>query len=65
MERRSYLQPEQFKIVRLKNRIEKGTKDILINLLYNSQLVIEMQLAIKTDKSKFIENSNSFCHYLY
>ena len=24
-----------------------------------------MQLAIKADKSKFIENSNNFSHYLY
>ena len=51
--------------MRIKNRLEKGTKDILLNLLYNNEILVEMQLAIKADKSKFIENSNKFCHYLY
>ena len=53
------------RIVRVKNRLGKGTKDILLNFLYNNEILVEMQLAIKADKSKFIENSNTFSHYLY
>lgn len=42
-----------------------GNKDILINLLYREKVVVEMQLAIKSEKSKFITCSNNFNHYLY
>ncbi len=53
------------KIIRVKNRLNKGNKDILLNLFYKEELVVEMQLAIKSDKSKFIECSYNFNHYLY
>ena len=36
-----------------------------MNLLYRGEMVVEMQLAIKSDKSKFIECSYNFNHYLY
>ena len=36
-----------------------------MNLLYRDEMVVEMQLAIKLDKSKFIECSYNFNHYLY
>lgn len=36
-----------------------------MNLLYKDTMIVEMQLAIKSDKSKFIENSNKFNHYFY
>ena len=36
-----------------------------MNILYKSKIIVEMQLAIKQDKSKFIESSNKFNHYLY
>jgi len=39
--------PKCFKIVRVKNRLNKGNKDILIKI----------QFEIKQDKSKFIEYS--------
>ena len=42
------------KIIRVKNRLNKGNKDILMNLLYKGEMVVEMQLAIKSEKSKFI-----------
>lgn len=53
------------KIVRIKNRLEKGTKDILINLLYRDKLLIEMQLGVATNGSKFIDFSNKYNHVLY
>ena len=36
-----------------------------MNLLYKGEMVVEIQLAIKSDKSKFIECSYNFNHYLY
>jgi hypothetical protein len=36
-----------------------------MNILYRNTMIVEMQLAIKQDKSKFIECSNKFNHYLY
>ena len=52
-------------VVRIKNRLEDGTKDILMNIMYRQTLVIEMQLAIKNDKSKFLDCSTYFNHYIY
>lgn len=54
-----------FKIVRIKNRLEKGTKDILINILYRKSMLVEMQLAVATNRSKFIDFSNKYNHVLY
>lgn len=53
------------KIVRVKDRLEKGTKDILINILYKNTLLIEMQLAVTTNRTKFIDFSNKYNHVLY
>jgi hypothetical protein len=36
-----------------------------MNILYRNKIIVEMQLAIKQEKSKFIESSNKFNHYLY
>ena len=36
-----------------------------MNILYKNEIIVEMQLAIKQDKSKFIDCSNKFNHYLY
>ena len=51
------------------NQSEEQTKqwqqDILMNILYKETMVVEMQLAIKQQKSRFIEYSNKFNHYLY
>ena len=61
----NYYEPETIKIIRVKNKLEKITKDILINILYKKTIVIEIQLAIKSDKSKFIQHSKVFNHFLY
>ena len=57
--------PEIFKIVTVRNRLSGVTKDILINILYRNKIVIEMQLGIKTDKSRFIECSDKMNHFIY
>ena len=54
LERIHYFHPETLKIVRIKNRLHKGTRDILINLKYKGMMLVEMQLAINEDKSHFI-----------
>lgn len=41
-------------IIRVKNRLNQGTKDILINIRYRNQILVEMQLSIDGDKSNFI-----------
>jgi hypothetical protein len=53
------------KIVRTKNRLDRGNRDILMNVMYQEELLVEIQLSIKTDKSKFISCSNQFNHFLY
>ena len=51
--------------MRLKNRLDKGTKDILMNLMYRDKMLVEMQLTINVDKSRFLECSSKFNHYIY
>jgi len=53
------------KIIRIKNRLNLGTNDILINVRFSDLVVCEIQLAVNTRKSKFIKSSNSLNHYLY
>ena len=53
------------KIVRVKNRLDTGNRDILINLLYRKTLLVEMQLGVKSNKTHFIQNSNAFSHFIY
>ncbi len=57
--------PDHFRIIRIKNRLASGNKDILMNIVYKNTMVVEMQLAVKQQKSKFIEHSNKFNHYFY
>ena len=52
-------------IIRVKNRLNQGTKDILINIRYRNQILVEMQLSIDGDKSNFIECSEKANHFLY
>jgi hypothetical protein len=63
--RESTWNPDILKIVKIKNRLEKGTKDILLNLLFKEKILIEVQLAIDAGKNKFIECSDKFNHYIY
>jgi len=58
--------PDKMKIVRIKDRLKQGTNDILINIKFNSLIICEIQLqVINKTKSKFIQCSNKFSHYLY
>ena len=61
----NYHRPDLFKIVTVRNRLSSVTKDILVNILYRNKIVIEMQLGIKTDKSRFIECSDKMNHFIY
>ncbi len=53
------------KIIRVKNRLKLGTNDILINTIYKEKYLCEVQLAVKSITSKFIQCSNLFSHYVY
>lgn len=50
----SQFQPKHLRIIRVKNRLNSGNKDILMNILYKNEMIIEVQLAIKQQKSRFI-----------
>lgn len=65
LERIDHFHPEMLRIVRVKNRLRKGTKDILVNLLYRETMLVEMQIAINSSQSNFIDCSDKFNHYLY
>ena len=54
-----------FKIVRVKNKLDMPTKDILINVLFRSCLVIEIQLAVKSEKTPFSSDLSRFHHFIY
>ena len=43
------------KIIRVKNRLKLGTNDILINTIYKEKYLCEVQLAVKSITSKFID----------
>ena len=57
--------PDLWKVLRIKNRLSEGTKDILINLTYRKEAIVEIQLQVDEAKSKFIIHSSGFKHYLY
>lgn len=57
--------PKHMKIIRVKNRLKLGTNDILINTIYKEKYLCEVQLAVKSITSKFIQCSNLFSHYVY
>ena len=65
LERIDHFHPEVLRIVRVKNRLHRGTKDILVNLVYRDTMLIEMQIAINSSKSNFIDCSDKFNHYIY
>ena len=65
LQRFDHEKPDLLKIVNVRSRLQYVTKDIKINLLYRNKIVIEVQLGIKNDKSKFIEYSNRFNHFIY
>ena len=61
----SHLHPEKFKIVRIKNRLNLGTRDILINAKFEDEILCEIQLAINAETNPFLYCSDKFNHYLY
>jgi len=52
-------------MVRVKNRLSQGTKDILINFRYRNSITAEMQLSVDEDKSNFIKCSDKANHFIY
>ena len=65
LERVSHFHPDMLRIVRVKNRLRRGTKDILVNLVYRNTLLVEMQIAVNSSKSNFIDCSDKFNHFIY
>ena len=57
--------PEILKIVRVKNRLNTGNRDIFVNLMYRGKLMVEAQLNLVSKEDKFIERSDKFNHYIY
>ncbi len=53
------------KIVRIKNRLEDSSRDILINVMFLGTILTEIQLAIKGSYNKKQQKYQDFEHYLY
>ena len=49
----------------MKNKLNTSNRNILMHLFYKNKVIVEMQLVVKQEKSKFIDCSNKFAHYLY
>jgi hypothetical protein len=56
---------KQFKIIRIKNRLEKGTHDIMINARFNNAINCEVQISVNTSQSDFMRCSNKINHFIY
>jgi hypothetical protein len=61
----SVLMPGKFKIIRIKNRLETGTQDIMINAKFNNLINCEIQIAVNTSQSEFMRCSNKINHFIY
>ena len=57
--------PKKFKIIRIKNRLEQGTHDIMINAKFNDGINCEVQIAVNTSQSEFMRCSNKINHFIY
>jgi hypothetical protein len=55
---------ESVRMVRVINRLRRGTNDILVNLKYKD-ILCEVQLSVTSSNNKFIQYSNTYNHYLY
>ena len=53
------------KIIRIKDRLELGTRDILINILFMKKVLCEIQLAVTDEVEEKQKMFDSFNHYLY
>lgn len=56
---------EPFKIVRIKDRLNLGTRDILINVLFMNIFLCEIQLAVEEYVDSKQVSYDSFSHFLY
>lgn len=56
---------DPFKIIRIKDRLRNGTRDILINAQLRKGLVCEIQLAVISNIDKKQEQLDQFNHFLY
>jgi hypothetical protein len=56
---------KKFEIVRVKDRLNQGTRDILINAQYDGGLVWEIQLAVTSHIDKKQELLDKYNHVLY
>lgn len=41
--------PDIYELVRVKNRFDSPNKDILVNIWYHKTIMVEIQLAIKSE----------------
>ena len=65
MLRKNLNNQEAFNIVRIKDRLHLGTRDIMINAQVNKGLVCEIQLAVTSQSDKKQELLDSYNHFLY
>lgn len=56
---------EPFKIVRIKDRLNQGTRDIMVNVLFRGIFLCEIQLAIEEYVETKQKSYDSFSHFLY
>lgn len=54
-----------FKIVRIKDRLETGTRDILININFMGIYLAEIQLAVEETVDTKQQSFDNFNHFLY
>ena len=57
--------PKFLKIIRVKNRLEEGTRDVMINIRFYEKITAEIQLAIRSESKKYTEDSTEINHSLY
>lgn len=56
---------DKFSIVRIKDRLNQGTRDIMINAQINKGLVCEIQLSVTSNTDKKQELLDQYNHFLY
>lgn len=56
---------DKFNIVRIKDRLHLGTRDIMINAQINKGLVCEIQISVTSQSDKKQELLDSYNHFLY
>lgn len=54
-----------FRIVRIKDRLGQGTRDIMINASLNKGLVFEIQLSVTSNIDKKQDMLDQYNHFLY